>query len=220
MANRSTLRTQRTEVRRIAHNAGYDRGTINAILDEALIAHIGFVDDGQPFVIPTIQVRIGDCLYIHGSGASRMILRLQAGSPACITVTLLDGLVLARSMMHHSMNYRSVVILARAQLVEDREEKMRVLRHLTEHVVAGRWEGARQPSEVELKATTVLAFPIDEASAKIRTGPPKDDEADYALDHWAGVIPLAITASPAVADPKLREGIITPDYILNYCRSS
>src|SRR6202165_2091679 len=206
------LQTPRTTVRRLGKRGAYDRDTIEAILDEALICHGGFVIDGQPMVIPTIHARVDDALYFHGSVASRMLRSLEQGVPAGVTVTLLDVLVLARSAFHHSMNYRSVVILGTATVVVDREEKLRVLDALVEHVMKGRSADARPPSEAELNATLVLRLPITEASAKIRTGPPIDDEEDYALPVWAGVLPLELPPLAPVADPRLTVGIELPPY--------
>jgi uncharacterized protein len=208
-----SLQTERTTVRRLAKRGAYDRETIRAILDEAFICHVGFVVDGQPMVIPTIHARVDDSLYFHGSVASRMLRSLEQGVPACVTVTLLDGLVLARSAFHHSMNYRSVVILGTATVVVDREEKRRVLDAIVEHVMKGRSADARPPSEAELNATMVLRLPIAEASAKIRTGPPIDDEEDYALPVWAGVLPLQLTPLEPVADPRLKAGVELPRYL-------
>jgi nitroimidazol reductase NimA-like FMN-containing flavoprotein (pyridoxamine 5'-phosphate oxidase superfamily) len=210
-------KTARTTVKRLPDRASYDRSTANAILDEALIGHVGFVTEGQPFVIPTIHARVGGTLYLHGSAASRM-LRAGKTVPLCVTVTLVDGLVMARSAFHHSMNYRSVVVLGQAREVTDPEEKVAALRAIVEHVAAGRWEEVRWPTERELAATTVLALPIDEASVKIRTGPPKDDEEDYALDAWAGVIPLRLVAGEPVADPRLREGVRPSAVLTRYER--
>ena len=207
--------SNRTKVRRLPARGAYDRETIHAILDEAFICHVGFVVDGQPYVIPTGYARIGDDLYIHGSAASRMLRTLAKGIEVCVTVTILDGLVLARSAFHHSMNYRSVVILGQAELVEDAEEKGKALEAFTEHVIPGRWPAIRWPNEIELKATSVLKLPITEASAKIRTGDPKDDEEDYAMDVWAGVIPLATTTGEPVPDSRLRAGIPVPDHVAN-----
>ena len=191
--------TERTRVRRLPKRASYDRETIHAILDEALVCHVGFVVTGAPVVIPTIHWREGDTLYVHGSAASRMLRSLRDGVDACATVTLLDGLVLARSAFHHSMNYRSVVVFGKAREVTG-EEKLRALDGLVEHVVRGRSRDVRPPNEVELKQTLVLALPLEEASAKIRTGGPVDDEEDYALPIWAGVVPLALKAGEPVAD--------------------
>jgi nitroimidazol reductase NimA-like FMN-containing flavoprotein (pyridoxamine 5'-phosphate oxidase superfamily) len=210
-------KTARTTLRRLPDRASYDRDTANAILDEALVCHVGFAMEGEPFVIPTIHARVGGTLYLHGSAASRM-LREGRKLPVCVTVTLVDGLVMARSAFHHSMNYRSVVVLAQAREVTDPEEKVAALRAIVEHVAAGRWDEVRWPTEPELKGTTVLALPIDEASVKIRTGPPKDDEEDYALDTWAGVIPLRLVAGEPIADPRLRDGIRPSGVVTRYQR--
>ena len=192
--------TERTRVRRLAKRATYDVATLHAILDEALICHVGFVVDGKPVVIPTIHWRDGDRLYVHGSAASHMLRNLKTGVDACVTVTLLDGLVLARSAFHHSMNYRSVVVFAKAVEVTDREEKLLALEKLVEHIVPGRSKDVRAPNERELRQTVVLALPIEEASAKIRTGGPVDDEEDYALPVWAGVVPMALTRGEPIED--------------------
>jgi uncharacterized protein len=210
--------TERTRVKRLPIRAAYDSETVFKILDEAFLCHVGFVIDGQPFVIPTGYARVGGMLYIHGSAASRMLRTLSEGVQACVTVTLLDGLVLARSAFHHSMNYRSVVILGRAMLVERREEKLVALEAFTEHVVRGRWKDVRQPTETELKATTVLVLPLAEVSAKIRTGPPKDDEEDYSLPLWAGVVPFKLVPGTPVADPRLDQKLAPPAYAQNYKR--
>jgi uncharacterized protein len=206
----------RTNVKRHPERGNYDRSTIDAILDEALICHLGFTIDGQPFVIPTIHARDGDVLYVHGSPGSRMLRNAKEGLDICVTATLLDGLVLARSVYNHSMNYRSVVVLGRAREVTHREEKLRAMQRVVEHVVPGRWEDARQPNDGEIKGTTILALSLDEASAKIRTGPPTDDEADLGLAVWAGVIPLALQASAPLAD----EGVEAeaPGYAARYRR--
>ena len=215
-----TTQTKRTKVKRLPARGRYDRETINAILDEAFICHVGFVVDGQPYVIPTGYARIDDQLYIHGSAASRMLRNLSKGIEVCVTVTLTDGLVLARSAFHHSINYRSVVVLGKAVLVEDPAEKDKALEALTEHIVPGRWAEVRWPTELELKATSVLKLPIEEASAKIRTGDPKDDEEDYAMDVWAGVLPLTVTAGEPANDARLDSGVQVPDYIARYKRTS
>jgi nitroimidazol reductase NimA-like FMN-containing flavoprotein (pyridoxamine 5'-phosphate oxidase superfamily) len=212
----ATAPSERTRVRRAPARADYDRATIDAILDEALIAHLGFAVDGQPFVIPTLHARAGDTVYLHGSAASRMIRTLGAGAPACLTVTLVDGIVLARSAFHHSMNYRSVVVLGEARLVTDPDETLRALAAFTNAVVPGRWAEVRAPNPKELKGTRVLAMTLDEASAKVRTGPPVDDEEDYALDVWAGVIPMALTAGAPVADPRLAPGTAPTDTVLGW----
>jgi nitroimidazol reductase NimA-like FMN-containing flavoprotein (pyridoxamine 5'-phosphate oxidase superfamily) len=203
----ATAPTQRTRVRRAPKRGVYEREAVDAILDEALVCHLGFVQDGQPFVIPTIHARVGDVVYVHGSSASRMIRTLGGGFPACLTVTLVDGLVLARSVFNHSMNYRSVVVLGTARAVADRGEKLLALERFTEQLIPGRWTEVRPPSATELKATAVMALALDECSAKMRVGPPGDDEGDYALDVWAGVVPLRLQALPPVADPRLRPGI-------------
>jgi nitroimidazol reductase NimA-like FMN-containing flavoprotein (pyridoxamine 5'-phosphate oxidase superfamily) len=197
-------------VRRLPERGAYDEATILGILDSGLVAHLGFSTDDQPYVIPTIYGREGRTVFVHGSAASRLLRTLAGGTPMCLTVTLLDGLVLARSGFHHSMNYRSVVVLGRARVVEDREEKLRALDTIVNHVIPGRTSQVRGPSELELKATTVLALPIDEASAKIRTGPPKDDEDDYAWPCWAGVLPLGLRAGAPIADEKLLPGMVPP----------
>jgi hypothetical protein len=206
-------------LRRKRERADYDRATIDAILDEALIAHLGIADEhGQPFVIPTLHARRGDVIYVHGSSASHTLRALRGGAPACLTVSLIDGLVLARASMHHSANYRSAMLLGTARPVEDEQEKLAALEAIVEHIVPGRWSEARPPSENEMKATTVLALSIEEASAKVRTGPPADDEEDYELPVWAGVIPLAGRAGEPVPDPRLGAGIPLPDSIAGYAR--
>ena len=205
--------TPRTTVRRLPERGRYDRDTIHAILDEAFVCHAGFVDAGQPFVIPTAFARIGDEVVIHGSAASRMLKLLCAGAPGCLTVTLLDGLVLARSAFHHSMNYRSVVVLGTAREIREPREKTRALDAIVEHIVPGRLGSVRGASDHELRATRVVAFALDEASAKLRAGPPKDDEADYALPVWAGELPLRLTTLPALADPRLTPGIPLPAHV-------
>ena len=210
------MKTTRTQVKRVPKRGHYDQDTVYSILDAGLICHVGFAVEGSPFVIPTAYGRLDDQLFIHGSPASRMLKSLQQGIEVCVTVTLLDGLVLARSAMHHSMNYRSVVLFGTAALVSDREEKIKALYAFTEHVMQGRWAETREPNEHELTATTVLALPIEEASAKIRTGPPVDDAADYTLPHWAGVIPLSVKVGEPIVDPKLTEGIEVPDHVKRY----
>jgi nitroimidazol reductase NimA-like FMN-containing flavoprotein (pyridoxamine 5'-phosphate oxidase superfamily) len=186
---------------------GYDRDAIDAILDEALVAHVGFAVDGQPYVIPTLHARVGDSVYFHGSSASRTVRALAAACPVCLTVTLLDGLVLARSAVHHSVNYRSVVIFGQASPIEAADERMTAIEAFTERLVPGRWDEVRPPTVKELKAIQVLTLPLTEASAKLRTGPPLDDEEDYALDTWAGVIPLQTLAGEPIGDPRLADGI-------------
>jgi uncharacterized protein len=210
--------SDRIRVQRVPKRGVYDRRVIEAILDEALVCHLGFVHDGQPFVIPTLHARVGDTVYVHGSAASRMLRTLAGRAPVCLTVTLVDGLVLARSAFHHSVNYRSAVVLGEARLIDDPGEKTAALRGFTEQIVPGRWPDVRPPTAQELKATSVLALPLREASVKMRTGAPVDDEADYALDIWAGVIPLSRQALAPDDDPRLAPGISAPLYARNYSR--
>lgn len=210
--------SSRTRVVREPHRGVYDRDAAYAILDEAFICHVGFVIDGQPFVIPTSYGRREDTLYIHGSAASRMLRNASAGIPICVTVTLLDGLVLARSVFNHSMNYRSVVVLGTAMAVEDRAEKLTALNVISDHIVPGRWNDARRPTDKELKATTVVRLPINEFSAKVRTGPPIDDEEDYSFRVWAGVLPLNVVPGTPISDSRLLEGVEIPDYVTRYSR--
>ena len=208
----------RTTMKRLPQRGSYEREVIHQILDEGLVCHIGFHAGDQPFVIPTAYGRVADTLYVHGSPASRMLKTLREGVEVCLTVTLLDGLVLARSAFHHSMNYRSVVVFGRATVVEDPAEKLSALRAFSEHVLPGRWAEVRQPSRHELNATLVLALPLAEASAKVRTGPPVDDEADYNLAVWAGEIPLRLAGGEAVNDPRLPQDIRLPAYARDYRR--
>jgi nitroimidazol reductase NimA-like FMN-containing flavoprotein (pyridoxamine 5'-phosphate oxidase superfamily) len=211
--------SDRVRLRRKRERGSYDRELINAILDEGLIAHLGIADaDGQPFVIPTLHARCADVVYCHGAVASRTLRALAQGAPVCLTVSLLDGLVLARSAMHHSANYRSAILLGRATAVEDPAQKLIALQAVVEHIVPGRWDDVRPPSENELKATAVLAIAIDEASAKVRSGGPIDDEEDYALDAWAGVIPLITGPAAVEPDARLRAGIEAPAYASAYRR--
>jgi nitroimidazol reductase NimA-like FMN-containing flavoprotein (pyridoxamine 5'-phosphate oxidase superfamily) len=208
--------SERSTVKRLPKRAVYDRDTIHRILDEGLICHVGFVVEGQPFVIPTLYVRIGEHLYLHGSPASRMLRFVAAGGTVCITVTLVDGLVLARSAFHHSMNYRSVVVFGSGGVVEEPARKDAVLRNLSEHLIAGRWQDVRGPSEQELRRTLVVSVAIEEASAKVRTGPPLDDEEDYALPIWAGVVPLRLTAGEPIDDGRVLPGVTPPGYATGY----
>jgi len=211
--------SERTKVKRVPEVAAYDRGAIDAVLDEAIVCHLGFVQDGQPFVIPTLHARLGDELYIHGSSASRALKIAAGGVPVCVTVTLLDGLVLARSVFEHSVEYRSVVVLGTARLVEDPEEKMKALEAFTEQLIPGRWADARKPNDKEMKATWVLALPLDEASAKISLGPPDDsDSPDADLPIWAGNIPFETVALSPVPDPALKHDLPAPDYAVRYRR--
>lgn len=217
--NMTFIQTERTKLKRLPKRGYFDRETVYGILDEGFICHVGFAPEGQPYVIPTGYARTDDKLYIHGSQASRMLRTLSGGVDTCVTVTIIDGLVLARSAFHHSMNYRSVVIFGRATLVEDREEKYAALLALSEHIVPGRWADVREPTEQELIQTTVLSLPLTEASAKIRTGPPLDDEEDYAMNVWAGVVPLKLVAGEPINDPRLPEGIEVPECARSYRRS-
>jgi len=208
--------TERTKVRRLAKRGSNESEVIHGILDAGFLAHVGFNVNGQPFVTPTLYGREGDTLYLHGSAANRMLRELEKGVPACVTVTLVDGLVLARSAFHHSINYRSVMAFGIARKIEDAARKAEALRVISEHLIAGRWGDARGPSEKELKATAVLEFSIEEASAKVRTGPPLDEAEDYALPVWAGVLPLELKAGAPLPDAQLRGDEKTPEYVLRY----
>jgi len=210
--------TERTKVRRLPDRGKYDTESVYGILDEAFICHVGFVVEGQPYVIPTGFARVNDTLYIHGSAASRMLRTLADGVQVCVTVTLIDGIVMARSGFHSSMNYRSVIILGRATQVEGRDEKLAALVAFSEQVMPGRWKDLRETTDAELKGTLVLTLPLKEVSAKVRSGPPKDDEADYALPLWAGVVPLKLSAATPIDDPRLPKGIEPPGYARNYKR--
>ena len=213
-------RTDLTTLKRLPARGVYDRELVYQILDEGFICHVGFAAGGQPFVIPTGYARAEDRLFIHGSQASRMLRTLKTGIDVCVTITLLDGLVLARSAFHHSMNYRSVVVFGRASTIEDPEEKLRALRAFSEHVIPGRWDDVRGPNEDELKATIVLSLPLDEVSAKVRTGPPLDEIEDYELPVWAGLIPLRLTGGAPIADPRMKEGVELPSYAREYTRTT
>ncbi len=210
--------TKKTTLKRIPKRGNFDRDVINSILDEAFICHVGFVADGQPYVIPTAYGRVGNDLYVHGSSASRLMRSLADGIDICVTVTLIDGLVLARSAFHHSINYRSIVIIGNAEMVTGDEEKIKALEAFTEHLIPGRWNDVRPPTDLELKATIVLRLPISEASAKMRTGDPVDDEADYSLNVWAGVLPLALKAGEPVPDARLNPDIEPQEYVQRYKR--
>jgi len=202
-------------LKRLPKRGSFDRDVINAILDEGFVCHVGFIADDKPVVIPTGYARVGEELIIHGSQASRMLRALGKGIDVCVTVTLIDGLVLARSAFHHSMNYRSVVVFGRAQVIDGREEKLAALRALSEHMIRGRWDYVREPNEQELQQTTVLSVPLKEASAKIRTGQPIDDDKDYDLPIWAGILPLRISTESPVADPRLRMDLEIPAHVLS-----
>jgi uncharacterized protein len=213
-----TAPTPRTAVRRHPERGVYDRAAVDAILDEAVYCHVGFIEDGQPFVIPIIHARVGDVLYLHGSAASRMLRELGGGIDVCVTATLLDGIVLARCVYNHSLNYRSAVVIGRARLVERREDKLAALEAIVEHVVAGRARDARSPNDKELAGTSVVAVPLAEASAKVRTGPPKDFDPDLGLPIWAGVIPLRLVADPAETEARVPAEVAVPGYATSYRR--
>lgn len=211
-------KTTLNKVQRLPQRGHYDKKTIYDIVDESLICHVGFVQDGQPFVIPTIHVRIDDTIYLHGAVANRMLSNLTSGNPVCLTMTLIDGIVFARSVFHHSMNYRSAMIFGKGREVTDKTEKDKAFLALTEHIAKGRWDEARVPNEKETKTTAIVAIEIESASAKIRTGPPKDDEEDYDLNVWAGIMPMRIQFLEPIADEKLKPGITIPKYIKEYKR--
>ena len=210
--------TEQTRVVREPHRGVYDRETIYKILDEGFVCHVGFSVEGQTYVIPTMYARAGDAIYFHGSAASRMLRSLSEGVNVCLTVTLLDGLVLARSVFNHSMNYRSVVALGKALPVDDPAEKREALRGFTEKILPGRWKDARQPNERELKATSILRLRLEEVSAKVRTGSVEDDAEDYALNVWAGVVPLKLVAQPPLRDERCDPGVPVPDYAAKFRR--
>jgi uncharacterized protein len=212
--------TERTRVVREPHRGSHDREAIYKILDEGFVCHVGFSADGHPYVIPTMFARAGDAIYFHGSAASRMLRNLSAGAAVCVTVTLIDGLVLARSVFNHSMNYRSVVALGTATLIEESEEKLQALRAFTEKILPGRWNEARQPNEKELKATSILRLPLTEVSAKMRVGAVEDDAPDYELPVWAGIVPLQLAIGPPIRDERCDVTIPLPDYVANYSRQS
>jgi nitroimidazol reductase NimA-like FMN-containing flavoprotein (pyridoxamine 5'-phosphate oxidase superfamily) len=214
----SAAPTPRTEVRRLPERGSYDRDLIDSILDEALICHVGFVHEGSPVVIPTIHARVGDTLYFHGSPASRMLRGMRSGDEICVNVTLVDGLVVARAAFHNSMNYRSVVVFGYPRIVDDVDEKWAALEAVTEHVVPGRWADSRPMTDGEFRGTLVAALPISEASAKVRTGGPKDDAVDYELPIWAGVVPLKMTPGEPIEDPDSRVDTALPDYVSGYRR--
>jgi nitroimidazol reductase NimA-like FMN-containing flavoprotein (pyridoxamine 5'-phosphate oxidase superfamily) len=212
--------TDRTRVRRLPDRGRYDRATIDRILDEALICHLGFVDHGQPFVIPTIHARAGDHVYVHGSTGSRALRTVADGAPMCLTATIVDSLIFARSPFNHSMNYRSVIVLGTAREVVDPDEKMAAMRAVVDHVAPGRWNEIREPTAKEFAATAIISLPLDEASAKVRTGPPHDDEEDLELAIWAGEVPLRLVTLPARPDPLLREGFEPTPAVAGWDRPS
>jgi len=209
----STLKTERTRVRRIPDRGHYDKKTIYPIIDEALYCHVGINHNGSPVVIPTIHARINNTLYIHGSAASRLLQSIQEDASLCVTISLIDGIVLARSAFHHSLNYRSVVVFGQGVIVNDFQEKWDALKAVSDHLVPKRWEDVREPNQKELDATTVISISLEEASAKIRSGPPGDDDADYALPIWAGVLPTELKKGTLIPDPVLPDSIGIPDYL-------
>lgn len=209
--------SNRNRVKRISNKSDYSKETVHAIIDEALFCHLGIIHDGKPVVIPTIHARMGNHIVFHGSNASRL-LKISNNNEICVTITLLDGLVMARSLFNSSMNYRSAVIFGKGEIIKDHDERMAAFKSITDHIAPGRWDDARQPNNSELKQTSVVRMPIDEASAKISMGPPDDEDEDYALDYWAGVIPINQTYGEPESDPILQEGITIPDYLKNYCR--
>ena len=209
-------KSRRNKVVRMPERGQYDKESVYGIVDEALLCHVGFVQDGQPFVIPTLHARMGDKLLLHGATTSRMLKHVQAGNPVCITITIADGLVLARSVFHHSINYRSVVLFGQGALITDPDEKMNALAAFTERLMPRRWDDAREPNRKEFKATSVVAIPIASASAKVRVGPPKDDDEDLGLPVWAGVVPIRQVVGEPVDAPDLREGVAVPGYVAEY----
>jgi nitroimidazol reductase NimA-like FMN-containing flavoprotein (pyridoxamine 5'-phosphate oxidase superfamily) len=211
-------RTARNRIKRLPKRGHYDRETIHRILDEALICHVAFVEEGQPYVIPINFARVGDHIVLHGAKASRLLKHIEAGHSICVEVTIVDGLVLARSVFHHSMNYRSVVLFGKGKLIEDQQEKLAALQAVTEHLIPGRWQEARLPNRKELNATSVVLINIDEASAKVRVGPPVDELEDYALPVWAGILPLQETPLSPIRDELQSENIPLPKYIARYSR--
>jgi nitroimidazol reductase NimA-like FMN-containing flavoprotein (pyridoxamine 5'-phosphate oxidase superfamily) len=216
---RSFPPTDRTTLKRLPKRGIYDKELVYQILDEGFVCHVAFAVEGRPVVIPTGYARLDDDLFIHGSQASRMLRTLKTGVDVCVCVTLVDGLVLARSAFHHSINYRSVVMFGHATIVEEQQQKLAALVRFSEHVIPGRWDEVREPTDSELNATTVLRLPLVEASAKVRTGPPIDDEDDYELPVWAGVVPLRLVAGSPIPDPRLPNDIDPPDYVVKYHRS-
>jgi nitroimidazol reductase NimA-like FMN-containing flavoprotein (pyridoxamine 5'-phosphate oxidase superfamily) len=210
--------TDLNKVKRLPKRGQYDKKTIYEIVDEALICHVGFVLEDQPFVMPTIHFRIDDTIYLHGAVANRMLTHIKAGNSVCLTMTLIDGIVFARSVFHHSMNYRSAVLFGKGKAVENYDEKWNVFKALTEHIAKGRWDDARKPNEVETNTTTILAIDIESASAKIRTGPAKDDEEDYTLPIWAGIMPVQMQFGVPIDDERLKKDVTAPKYVKEYKR--
>ena len=213
-------KTTLNRVRRMPERGHYDADTIYPIIDAALICHLGFVEDGRPFVIPTMHARMGDALVLHGAKASRLLKHAAAGNDLCVTITILDGLVMARSVFHHAMNYRSAVLFGKGELIDDPADRMHAFEVLTEHIMPGRWADARLPNDQELSATTLVRMPINIASAKVRTGPPVDDDDDYVLDIWAGVVPIRQQMSTPLADPKRTHDVAVPGYVQRYWQAN
>ena len=213
-------RTDRNRIKRLPKRGYYDHETIHRILDEALICHVGFVEKGQPYVIPTNFARVDDSIVLHGAKASRLLKHIEKGHPICVEVTIVDGLVLARSVFHHSVNYRSVLLFGKGRLIENEDEKLAALKEVTEHLIPGRWQEARLPNRNELNATSVVSIKIDGASAKVRVGPPIDEEEDYALRVWAGVLPLQEMPLPPIRDELQFEEIPLPEYVEKYTRNA
>lgn len=211
-------KTSKNRIKRLPKRGHYDRETIYRILDEALICHVGFVENGQPYVIPINFARVEDTIVLHGAKASRLLKHIAAGNPVCVEATIVDGLVLARSVFHHSVNFRSVVLFGKGRAVEDHQEKLSALKAITDHLIPGRWHETRPPSRKEMNATSVVSIHIEEASAKVRVGPPADDQEDYALPVWAGVLPLQETPCPPIRDELLPDQISLPEYLAGYSR--
>ena len=211
-------KTEKNRIKRLPKRGEYDRETIYRILDEALICHVGFVEERQPYVIPINFARLGDKIVVHGARASRLLNHITAGHPVCVEATIVDGLVLARSVFHHSVNYRSVVLFGTGRAIQDEQEKLAALEAITEHLIPGRWQETRPPNQKEMNATSVVSIRIDEASAKVRMGPPVDDEEDYALPVWAGILPLRAAPSNPIRDERLPDDILLPEYIVGYSR--
>jgi uncharacterized protein len=209
-------KTIRNRVKRLAERGHYDADTIYPIIDEALICHVSFVHEGQPFIIPTLHARIDDTILLHGSQANRMLRHLEAGGEVCIAFTMVDGLVLARSVFHHSINYRSAVVFGKGEVIEGKEAQYKALEVFMEKFMPERWDDNRAPNDTEMLQTTIVSVPIESASAKVRVGPPKDDAEDLDLPYWAGVLPVQMNYGTPVADPSLKEGIAVPDYIRHY----
>lgn len=212
------IKTEKNRIRRLPKRGQYDREAIYHILDEALICHVGFVENRQPYVIPINFARVGDAIVLHGAKTSRLLRHVAAGHPVCVEAAIVDGLVLARSVFHHSVNYRSVVLFGTGCAIEEEEEKLAALRAITDHLIPGRWEETRPPNRKELKATSIVSIEIDEASAKVRMGPPADDEEDYTLPVWAGILPLHLTPSVPIREERVAENIPLPEYISGYSR--